>query len=132
MMVRQKRKSKAPSPDCKQHLENAALGSHIRKTFEKAQQEEAFKEVIKAMASNGGKVDYEAIYKLVQSYHTNGFKAVMRQNFYCRLSKQKNSKNSALLGAIVVTTSSETQGVISDLTTDQSFPNSNCKMCYLI
>jgi hypothetical protein len=34
-------------PDCEQHLENAALKKQVSKSFEIAQQEEAFKELIK-------------------------------------------------------------------------------------
>ncbi len=67
MMVVQTRKSIDPSnarPNRKQRLENAALRSHVRKSIEKAQQEEAFKELIKAMASNGGKANYGAIKKI--------------------------------------------------------------------
>jgi hypothetical protein len=51
MMVVQTRKAKDPSiarPNREQRLENAALRSHVRKSIEKAQQEEAFKELIKA------------------------------------------------------------------------------------
>jgi hypothetical protein len=41
-------------PYHEQRVENAALRSCVRKSIEKAQQEEAFKELIKTMASNGG------------------------------------------------------------------------------
>jgi hypothetical protein len=53
----QTRKSKAHSTACpnrEQLIENAALRNHVRKSFEKAQQEEAFTGRIKVMASNGG------------------------------------------------------------------------------
>ena len=123
MMVVQTRKSIDPSkarPNREQRLENAALRSRVRKSIEKAQQEEAFKELIKAMASNGGKADYGAIKKIVKAYQSNGFKAVTRQNLYYRLSKMRNANDSALLGATVATTSSETQGVISDITGDET------------
>jgi hypothetical protein len=123
MMVVQTRKSIDPSkarPNREQRLENAALRSRVRKSIEKAQQEEAFKELIKAMASNGGKANYGAIKKIGKAYQSNGFKAVTRQNLYYRLSKMRNANDSALLGATVATTSSETQGVISDITGDET------------
>jgi len=122
-MVVQTRKLKDPSkarPNHEQHLENAAHRSRVRKSFEKARQEEAFKGLIKAMASNGGKADYGAVNKIVKAYQSYGFKAVTRQHLYYRLSKMKNANDSALLRAAVATTSSETQGVISDITGDET------------
>jgi len=44
----------------------------------------------------------------------------MRQNLYYRLSKLKNANDSTLLGVTIATTSSETQGVISDITGDEA------------
>jgi hypothetical protein len=86
--------------------------------MEKAQQEEALKELIKTMGKNGGKAPYGAVDKIVKTYNSNGFKAVTRQNLYYRLSKLKSGKsndNSQLIGASIVT-SSQTEGVLSDLT----------------
>ncbi len=59
--------------------------------------------------------------KIVKAYQSNGFKAVRRRNLYYRLSKLKNAKDLALVKATVVTTSSDAQGVLSDITGDQSF-----------
>jgi len=84
MMVVQTRKSIDPSkarPNREQRLENAALRSRVRKSIEKAQQEEAFKELIKTMASNGGKADYGAIKKIVKAYQSNGYEKCKRFGF---------------------------------------------------
>jgi hypothetical protein len=74
-------------PDCQQHLENAALRTRVKKSYEKAQQEEAFKELIQLIGANGGKVPYGTVNKLVKKYQLNGFKAVTRQNLYFRLER---------------------------------------------
>jgi hypothetical protein len=105
-------------PNREERLENAARRCRVKKSIEKAQQEEALKELLKIMANNGGKVPYGKVDKLVKNYNSNGFKAITRHNLYYRLSKLKDSKgidNSGLTGR-TVTTSAETQGAISDLT----------------
>ncbi len=61
----------------------------MKKCLEKAQQEEAFKEFLKLIGANGGKIPYGSVEKLVKTYNDNGFKAVTRQNLYYRLSKSK-------------------------------------------
>jgi hypothetical protein len=71
------------------------------------------------MASNGGKIAYGEVDKIVKAYNANGFKAVTRQNLYHRLSKQKRGEDSTTSKTqivTVVTTGAETEGVISDLT----------------
>ncbi len=71
----------AARPDRQQHLENAALRNRVKKSYEKAQQEEALKELLQLIGANGGKAPYGAV--------DNGFKAVTRQNLYYRLEKIK-------------------------------------------
>ena len=68
---------------------NAAQKSRVKKSIEKAQQEEAFKEFLVLLGANGGNVPYGAVDKLVKSYHENGFKGVTRQNLYHRLERSK-------------------------------------------
>jgi hypothetical protein len=82
----------AARPNREEHLENAARRCCIRKSIDKAQQEEAFKELVKAMANNGGKGAYGEVDKIVKAYNANGFKAIHRQNLYYRLSKQKKRR----------------------------------------
>ena len=79
----------AAHPNQEERLENAARRCHVKKSIEKAQQEEAFKELIRAMANNGGKAAYGEVDKIVKAYNANGFKAITRQNLYYWLSKQK-------------------------------------------
>jgi hypothetical protein len=112
----------AARPNREERLENAARRCRVRKSIDKAQQEEAFKELVRAMANNGGKVAYGEVDKIVKAYNANGFKAVTRQNLYYRLSKQKKGEDSTTSKTqivTVVTTGAETEGVISDLTDDQ-------------
>ncbi len=45
-------------PCHEERLENAALRSRVKKSYEKAQQEEAFKELLKLIGANGGKLPY--------------------------------------------------------------------------
>ncbi len=71
----------AARPDRQQHLENAALRNRVKKSYEKAQQEEALNELLQLIGANGGKAPYGAVDNLVKKFHTNGFKAVTRQ-FY--------------------------------------------------
>jgi hypothetical protein len=47
--------------------------------MENAQQEEAFREFLKLLGVNGGKMPYGAVNKLVHSYNANGFKAVTKK-----------------------------------------------------
>ena len=53
-------------PNREQRLENAARRCRVKKSIEKAQQEEALKELLKIMANNGGKVPYGEVDKLVK------------------------------------------------------------------
>ncbi len=105
-------------PNHEEHLENVARRCRVKKSIEKAQQEEAWKELLKIMANNRGKVPYGKVDRLDKNYNSNGFKAVTRQNLYYWLSKRKDSKgidNSRLTGR-TISTSTETQGAISDVT----------------
>ena len=109
MMVAKTRQATA-RPNKEERLENAA-------------RREALKELIKTMGKNGGKAPYGAVDKIVKTYNSNGFKAVTRQNLYYRLSKLKSGKsddNSQLIGASIVT-SSQMEGVLSDLTEEHVF-----------
>ena len=53
-------------PNREERLENAARRCRVKKSIEKAQQEEALKELLKIMANNGGKVPYGEVDKLVK------------------------------------------------------------------
>ena len=46
-------------------MENAARKCRVKKSIEKAQQEEAFKEFVAIIGANGGKIPYGAVDKLV-------------------------------------------------------------------
>jgi hypothetical protein len=78
-------------PDCQQCLENAALRNHVLKVYEKAQQEEDFKELLQIIGANGGKIPYGAVNKLLKKYKTIGFKAITWQNLYYMLNKYKKA-----------------------------------------
>jgi hypothetical protein len=107
----------AARPDRGERIENAARRSRVKKSIEKAQQEEAFKEMVKIIGNNGGKMPYGEVDKLVKNYNKNGFKAVTRQNLYYRLSKLKDGLGDELTGKTIVT--SATSGVTSDITDEQ-------------
>lgn len=64
----------------------------MKKCLKKAQQEEALQELLMIMGANGGKIPYGAVDKLVKNYHSNGFKAVTRDNLNYRLKKNKTCK----------------------------------------
>jgi len=107
-------------PDRSERLENAARRCRVKKSIAKAEQDEAFKELLNIMGKNGGKIPYGAMNKLVSNYNKNGFKAVTRDSLYYRLKKSKFGSNisvtsSSLVGATIIT-NVDSQGVISDLT----------------
>ena len=54
----------AARPDRGERIENAARRSRVKKSIEKAQQEEAFKEMVKIIGNNGGKMPYGEVDKL--------------------------------------------------------------------
>jgi len=90
----------------------------LKGEIEKAQQEEAFRELLQIIGANGGKVPYRAIDKLVKTYHSKGFKSVTRDNLDYRLKKNKRSGNAdPLIGSALTTFSapSKSSEVISDL-----------------
>jgi hypothetical protein len=78
-MAPQTRLAKA-RPSSYERLENAALRNQVKKGYEKAQQQEAFKELLITIGANGGKLPYGPMDKIVKKYQGNGFKAVTRQN----------------------------------------------------
>ena len=57
-------------PGHEEHLENAALRSRVKKSYEKAQQEEAFKELLKLIGANGGKLPCGSMDKLIKNIKT--------------------------------------------------------------
>ncbi len=89
----------------------------MKKCLEKAQQEEAFRELLSIMGANGGRIPYGAVDKLVKTYHSNGYKAVTRDNLNYRLKKNKTCTSSvkdSLIGSCVTMTNRSID-VISDL-----------------
>ena len=69
-------------PGREERLESAALRIRMKRGYEKAQQEEAFKELLTVIGAHGGKLPYGAMDKLVKKYQGNGYKAVTWQNLY--------------------------------------------------
>jgi hypothetical protein len=87
----------------------------IKKCLEKVQQEEAFQELLAIMGANGGKIPYGAVDKLVKTYHSNGFKAVTRDNLNYRWKKNKRGvRSDSLIGGSVIV-SVRSNNIISDL-----------------
>ena len=88
----------------------------MKKCLEKAQQEEAFRELLAIMGANRGKVPYGAVDKLVKIYQKNGFKAVTRDNLNYRLKKNKKGVTSdSLIGGSVNVSVTHSNDVTSDL-----------------
>jgi hypothetical protein len=120
-----KTRQSAQRPNREERLQNAAqrcrVKKSIEKSIEKAQQEEAFKDLNKMIGANGGKVPHGEMDKLVKSYNNNGFKAVTRQNLYYRLSKLivLNSDNDMQLMGQTIVTTAESEAVILDITDEQ-------------
>jgi hypothetical protein len=50
-----------------------------------------FRELLKLIGENGGKLPYGSMGKLIKEYKGNGFKAVTRQNLYYGLKNMKNN-----------------------------------------
>jgi hypothetical protein len=115
------RRSSKNATAASERIENAAHKCRVKKSIEKAQQEEAFKEFVALIGTNGGKIPYGAVDKLVKVYHKNGFKGVTRQNIYYRLERSKKCNNkddftsSTMIGTTVTTTSSSL-GMVSLVT----------------
>jgi hypothetical protein len=61
-----KTRSTAARPNPAVCVENANLRKHVKASCEKAQQEEAFKELLTLMGANSGKVPYGAMDKPVK------------------------------------------------------------------
>ena len=90
-------------PLAAERRENAAQKSRVKKSIEKVQQEEAFKEFLVLLGANGGNAPYGAVDKLVKAYHKNGFKGVTRQNLsYCL----EQPKQSSMTVKIITATAS--------------------------
>jgi hypothetical protein len=70
-----------------QTVKNVALRGRVKKSYKKAQQEEAFKELLKLMDANRGKLAYDTMDKLIKKYQNKGLKAINQQNLYYRLKK---------------------------------------------
>ncbi len=90
------------------------------RSFEKAQQEEAFTENIQIIGKNGGQMAYGEVDRIVIDYKNNNFKAVTRQKLYYPLSKLKDmgpENGSDIVGKSVVAI--ESTGVTSDITDEQ-------------
>jgi hypothetical protein len=106
-------------------MENAARKCRVKKSIEKAQQEEAFKEFVAIIGANGGKIPYGAVEKLVKAYHRNGFKGVTRQNLYYRLERSKkcNKKDDSTMVGTTVTTTSSSLGTVSSVTMSYATTN---------
>jgi hypothetical protein len=97
------------------------LRNQVKKSYEKAQQEEAFKELIGLIGANSGKVPYGAVKELVKRYHSNGFKAVTWKNIYYRLDRSKTADSHGSILGKTVSVSENNTALISDL----SQPTSN-------
>jgi hypothetical protein len=111
-----KTRTSSARPDREEHLENAAQRCCVKKSIAKAQQDEAFKELLTIIGKNGGKLPYGEMNKLVSNYNKNGFKAVTRDSLYYRLKKCKAGNSCESIIGTTVNTSSESQGIISDIT----------------
>ena len=96
----------------------------MKKGYEKAKQEEAFKELLKVIGANGGKMPYGAMDKLIKRYQGNGFKAVTRQNLYYRLKQRKGKTTTDNLVGKNLTVSGDTTAVLLDLS-GETFNDSN-------
>jgi hypothetical protein len=107
------RNNKRPPPEAR--TENVARRVRMKKCLEKAQQEEAFRELLAIMGANGGKVPCGAVDKLVKIYQKNGFKAVTRDNLNYRLKKNKKGVTSDSLIGGSVNVSVRSNDVTSDL-----------------
>jgi len=112
------RRSSRKAAAASEHVENAARKCRVKKSIEKAQQEEAFKEFVALIGANGGKVPYGAVDNLVKVYHKNGFKGVTRKNLYYRLerSKKSNTTNADTATMVGTTVTASSLGTASSVT----------------
>lgn len=96
----------------------------MTQSYNRVQQEEAFRELLKLLGANGGKLPYGAMEKLVKTYNKNGFTAVNRDNLNYRLKQYRNNppaKDNPVIGKkVLVTTSDDTLGVVPDLTAEET------------
>ena len=96
----------------------------MTQSYNRVQQEEAFRELLKLLGANGGKLPYGAMEKLVKTYNKNDFTAVNRDNLNYRLKQYRNNppaKDNPVIGKkVLVTTSDDTLGVVSDLTAEET------------
>ena len=61
----------------------------LERSYLRTEQEEAFKEMIKVIGANGGRVRYGEVDRIVKAYQEAGCKGVTRANLYYRLSQMK-------------------------------------------
>jgi hypothetical protein len=110
-----KTRSTAARPNPAERVENANLRKKVKASYEKAQQMEAFKELLTVMGANGGKVPYGAMDKLVKKFNGNGFRAVNRQSLYYRLEKLKENKSNISLVGKTLSVLEDNTTIVSDL-----------------
>jgi hypothetical protein len=97
----------------------------MKKGYEKAQQEEAFKELLTVIGAHGGKLPYGAMDKLVKKYQGNGYKAITRQNLYYRLKCRKEDTTIDNLAGKSISIAVDTAAVLSDFSGDTFYNNSS-------
>jgi hypothetical protein len=112
-------------PGHEEPLENAALRSRVKKSYEKAQQEEAFKELLKLIGANSGKLTYGSMDKHIKKFKDNGFKAVTRQNLNYRLKNMKSNMTIDKLVGKNLSISGDNSAVVSDLSGETFHDSSN-------
>jgi hypothetical protein len=96
----------------------------MKKAYEKAQQEEAFKKLLIVMGVNGEKLPY-AIDKLIMKNQGNGFKAMTPKNLYYRLKHRKEYTTIDSLVGKNLSIAGDTPAVLSDLSGETFYNNSN-------
>ncbi len=118
-----KTRSTNARPDREECLENAVLRGRVKKLYEKAQQEEAFKEHLKLMGANRGKLAYGTINKLIKKNQRNGFNTINWQSIlYYRLEKMKKTRMQDSMIRKNLSVSDTT--VVLNLTGETTFDNS--------
>ncbi len=110
-------RSSSARPSRGERMENVSVRKRVMASYQKAQQDEAFKELLREIGSNSGKIGYGVVDKIVKKYNQNGFRAVTRFNLYYRLKRMKNSKQcSDNLDGKVVSCAADSTTNISGLT----------------
>ena len=83
----------------------------LERSYLRTEQEEAFKEMIKVIGANGGRVRYGEVDRIVKAYQEAGCKGVTWANLYYRLSQMKKK---TIIGTSLEFRI-ESQGIISEL-----------------